>query len=217
MLQSLFEQNQAEIELSPNDKGKRRALGERPAEDFDLNGGFRDEDNKEVGLQDPGSTRSHTKAVYEVVQHGEHLQPRLRIWIGSSSSSSVVEEGKGGQAAPGVSIKLDKPDSPTETRSPLPEALESEFTEKQMLLVSRPIMAVPGQSLVWSLQRKTAPYESESPTPSDTSLELDESKQQAHPVELVKRRYVFIRMCLRRRLDNAFIACSYHRTALANS
>lgn len=181
MLQALFEQNQAQIELGPNDKGKRRAFGERPAEDFGLEHDLDD-------LDDPASTISHTKAVYEVVQHGERLQPRLRIWIGSKCDSSIVEEAEGRNTASGVSIQLDKPDSPIQTRTSLPEDLtESDFTEKEMLLVSKPIMPIPGQSLVWSLQRKALPYESESPTPSDTSFDLDETKPQAHPVELVKK------------------------------
>lgn len=200
MLQSLFEQN--ETELGPNDKGKRRAFGERPVEDFGLE---HDEDD----LNDPASTVSHTKAVYEVVQHGERLQPRLRIWVGSESESSIMEETEEGNTASRVIIQLDKPDSPTETRPAGPEDItDSYFTGREMLLVSKPIVSVPGQSLVWSLQRKAAPFESECSIPSDACCDVSETKPPAHPVGLVERRYAFYYMFSIVTATNCIAACN---------
>ena len=184
VLQSLFDQN----ELGPwsaDDKGKQRAFGERPAEDWSAAVAS----DADLDTGDPSSSHSRTKAVYEVVQDGQHLLPRLRIWVGPRNNSAYVEETEEGSARAGVDIRLDKPDSPEEQRTPLPDGLdEPEISKEELLLVSKPIVPVPGQSLVWSLQRKAIQDQFHSCASSGAAtIDLDEPNLQAHPVELVKR------------------------------
>lgn len=177
------------------DKGKQRAHDERPHEDASTGAAEASDAKSDAGpwSQDAELSHSHTntKVVYEVVQDGEHLQPRLRIWVGSCKQPAYVEETEraGSHSGTGIDIRLDKPDSPTERRSPLPEPEGSGdlgLTKEELILVSKPIVPVPGRSLVWSLQRKTEVEEMGSRFTSETNLDLDETVQ-SHPVKLVKR------------------------------
>lgn len=189
--------------LHPNDtsnasreKGKQRAIGER----------LEDSTDDETIAEPPrvGGRRSpQPKAVYELVQDGEHLEPRLRLWVGTTNEQT--EEGEPGSIdsppqspSSRVAIFLDKPESAPAT--PTIEKSESDAfnpPNEDLLLISKPIASSPGQSLVWSLQKSwkdARAIDSANDQENDWSSlsmmsESDDTLSSAgHPVELVNKK-----------------------------
>jgi len=154
-----------------NAKGKQREVGERPD----------DEGTAAQSAAEAGPSRQPTKAVYEFVQDGGRIEPRLRLWVSTASTEDEVSAagtaGGAQQDDPRVAIFLDKPESQ-------PPSPECDSRSEDLLLVSKPV-AQKGQSLVWSLQRKSSKISQSENTwegtgDSDASLETS-----AHPVELL--------------------------------
>lgn len=191
--------------LQPNDgggphdiKGKQRAAGERPIDSSD------GEDTDDPTTSPPeaevrkGVESLQPKAVYELVQDGERLEPRLRLWVGETrdyldeepTSTDVSEDGSNSR----VAIYLDKPDSTPS--SPVAESSEEGLrrstSHEELLLVSKPVTSKPGQSLVWSLQKRTKGEETEMEDAWNSLSTVNDSEDtspsaSAHPVELVKK------------------------------
>lgn len=189
--------------LQPNDgggphdiKGKQRAAGERPVDSSD------GEDTDDPTTSPPeaevrkGVESLQPKAVYELVQDGERLEPRLRLWVGETRDyldeepTSTDEDGSNSR----VAIYLDKPDSTPS--SPVAESSEEGLrrsaSHEELLLVSKPVTSKPGQSLVWSLQKRTKGEELEMEDAWNSLSTGNDSEDtspsaSAHPVELVKK------------------------------
>lgn len=191
--------------LQPNDgggphdiKGKQRAAGERPIDSSD------GEDTDDPTTSPPeaevrkGVESLQPKAVYELVQDGERLEPRLRLWVGETrdyldeepTSTDASEDGSNSR----VAIYLDKPDSTPS--SPVAESSEEGLrrstSHEELLLVSKPVTSKPGQSLVWSLQKRTKGEETEMEDAWNSLSTVNDSEDtspsaSAHPVELVKK------------------------------
>lgn len=182
MLHSLLQVNEPAIVSA--DKGKQRAVGERPSEGDNIK-------------------PSGPKAIYEVVQNGEHLQPRLRVWVGTTNASEDSHEDSDKQISPSsdsrIAIFLNKPESAPS--SPVVNDSTDDVFEppkEDLLLISRPLTTVPGKSLVWTLQRRQSvslvtdtdgedTWSAETEGFSDLAETLGPP---AHPVELVNREYV---------------------------
>lgn len=166
----------------PSDKGKQRAAGERPSEE--------------------GAAKApRPKAVYEVVNDGEHLQPRLRVWVGTAAADVNKSGGEDGQVDKSsspvsdsrVAIFLDKPDSAPS--SPIEDVFEP--PKEDLLLVSRPLTGEVGKSLIWSLQRRSSiPASNEIDKEDARSAEADGTNSNEdlvalpHPVKIVNKEYV---------------------------
>lgn len=189
--------------LQPNDgggphdiKGKQRAAGERPVDSSD------GEDTDDPTTSPPeaevrkGVESLQPKAVYELVQDGERLEPRLRLWVGETRDyldeepTSTDEDGSNSR----VAIYLDKPDSTPS--SPVAESSEEGLrrstSHEELLLVSKPVTSKPGQSLVWSLQKRTKGEDVETEDAWNSLSTVNDSEDtsasaSAHPVELVKK------------------------------
>ncbi len=139
--------------------------------------------------QRAGPSRQPTKAVYEFVQDGGRIEPRLRLWVSATSTeddvSAACTAGGAEQDDCRVAIFLDKPESQ-------PSSSECDSRSEDLLLVSKPV-AQKGQSLVWSLQKKSGHISQSENTwgslvgagDSDSSLET-----LAHPAELLCKRCV---------------------------
>lgn len=179
VLHSLLQANEPPV--VPGDKGKQRATGERLGE---------------------GSSAkpSGPKAVYEVVHNGNQLQPRLRVWVGTTNDSEHTSEEQDKPSSPSrVAIFLDKPDSTPP--SPAKDTSDDDVFDppkEDLLLVSRPLTTEPGKSLIWSLQRRPS-FSSETETDKDDAWSIESDAVNTnevfgptpHPVELVKKEYVY--------------------------
>ncbi|KLO14694.1 hypothetical protein SCHPADRAFT_826021 [Schizopora paradoxa] len=161
-----------------NGKGKERQVGERP-----------DDGGLVAQISEAGPSRQATKAVYEFVEDGGRIEPRLRLWVSTASIEDDAATASGSSVGaesdddPRVAIFLDKPES----KPPSPDS--DNVRTEELLLVSKPV-AQKGQSLVWSLQKKSGPIFGSGnawdslvgAADSDDSLET-----LAHPVELVRK------------------------------
>lgn len=150
-------------------KGKRRAFGERPGQL--VNGIIPGQDGDNGGDGRPPLR----KAVYEVVGDGEHLLPRLRILLGSS------DENDDGEAAINVH------DRPRDSDSTVNILLDP---PDEMMLVSKPIVARPGESLIWTLQNNGRAEEDMTWTNKlgDSGENHDELSSVVHPDEVLSKR-----------------------------
>ena len=133
-----------------NGKGKQRALGERPEELLTQSGTARDDWDVHPSPK--------TKAVYEVIGDGEHLRPRLRIWVRDSAIDGDDRLGQQTQNSDSngqINVLLGPPDPalPSDA-STNGESSESVNDNEDLLLVANPIVSKPGQSLIWTLQRR---------------------------------------------------------------
>lgn len=149
-----------------------------------------------------------TKVVYEVVKDGGHLQPRLRVWVGTKKNSLTVDSPTSPSSSSRVAIFLDN----SETSSPVSEVEElvsdnssmtettsEELTEsdENTLLLSKPIVAQPGKSLIWTLQKRQKDAYSCEGSESGSISEIESFKEEVrggiperlvpHPVEVVKK------------------------------
>ncbi len=104
-------------------KGKQRELGERPD----------DEGTTAQSAAEAGPSRQPTKAVYEFVQDGGRIEPRLRLWVSATSTeddvSAACTAGGAEQDDCRVAIFLDKPESQ-------PSSSECDSRSEDLLLVS---------------------------------------------------------------------------------
>lgn len=172
-------------ESPSNEKGKQRAFGERPEDIVAF-------DEQETASQLQSGDGRHgqppTKAVYEFLQDGEVIEPRLRLWVAVTSGASDETKLESAELEnetddSRVAIFLNRSDSPS---SPV-----SDTPNEDLLLVSKPVTQK-GQSLVWNLQKKPHPNLSNegdgawdslaNSNDSDDSLPLS-----VHPVELVRK------------------------------
>ena len=145
------------------------------------------------------SRRSRTKAIYEVVHDGEHIQPRLRIQV------PTLED------APDIGIADNIPDfqcsesgshfvseaqfsKPADSDTPVGKCNLQDLGEENFELFAKPLIARPGQSLIWALQTRQDNEEAQEPTAhienADESLVGDSIVEtiHTHPVEVVQRR-----------------------------
>ena len=209
VLQELLQQSQQSELNPPSDKykGKQRAFGERPEElEVDLLSPSVDKEDEHTNGHRSRSPK--TKVVYEVVKDGGHLQPRLRVWVGTKKNSLTVDSPTSPSSSSRVAIFLDN----SETSSPVSEVEElvsdnssmtettsEELTEsdENTLLLSKPIVAQPGKSLIWTLQKRQKDAYSCEGSESGSISEIESFKEEVkggiperlvpHPVEVVKK------------------------------
>ncbi|KAH8116989.1 SPX domain-containing protein [Phellopilus nigrolimitatus] len=191
VLHSILQSNDAAS--SSTNKGKQRAFGERPGELSSGEVSVEELSGSSIGK----SSRPSTRAIYEVVHNGDRLEPRLRLWVGTTSNAEEEDMGNHPRSPLSnsrVAIYLDKPES--KPPSPVVENSHSDIfdaPEDDLLLVSKPLVAKPGQSLIWSLQkRRKVGVIGEPPTDPDEATEEgnevdDVPPPIVHPVELVKK------------------------------
>ncbi|EJD02279.1 uncharacterized protein FOMMEDRAFT_168777 [Fomitiporia mediterranea MF3/22] len=192
VLQNILQKNDT---ASGSAKGKQRAFGERPEEIVNVG----DQDDGVADLSRPQTT----KAIYEVIHDGEHLQPRLRVWVGrqkdtdsgNRAGDNVDDSPRSPASAARVTILLDAPESlsssPVDAVASSQEINSDYVGNRELLLVAKPIVARPRQSLIWTLQKQAEIEETEeAATPELPSTEGQESNVPipvVHPVELVRR------------------------------
>ena len=180
-------------------KGKQRAVGERPLDDALAS--QNDTAETSDSTEDEGdrnrarSPSASSKAIYEFVRDGERIEPRLRLWVATTSNDPIDSSPglQNGDTSSHVAIFLDKPESTPS--SPTIEEPSSNYFEKDkedLLLVSKPLDSQPGQSLVWSLQKRSRGISDSSAQNSDEWKSLGSTGESeetllpaAHPVELV--------------------------------
>ena len=201
VLHSLLQPKDAESSRSI--KGKERAAGERPFESSE------GEDTDDPSTSSPNELQEQRsaetpqpKAVYELVQDGERLEPRLRLWVGETRDhfDEEIITADEDELDSRVAIYLDNPDSAPS--SPIVERSESgpgrSKSHEDLLLVSKPVTSNPGQSLVWSLQRPPrhgdAEQESSEEVWKSLGSKMDVEEIAPHPVELVKRQYAIVHL-----------------------
>ncbi|KAL5529600.1 hypothetical protein ACEPAG_5585 [Sanghuangporus baumii] len=185
VLQTLLQSDEATFSNGNAGKGKQRAFGERSGElisDFTA-------DPYDVSST---SRPARTKAVYEVVHDGEHINPRLRIRVGTPNledGTNADVDGDGVRqnlpASLPVDILVDAPDCVT---------IDGEYDaqENDLMLALKPIVARPEQSLIWTLQKRTNNTELGNVAPLDAGKgdgsEIDVVRPEAHRVKSVRRR-----------------------------
>ncbi|KAL5511264.1 hypothetical protein ACEPAH_4479 [Sanghuangporus vaninii] len=181
VLQTLLQTDEATFSDGSAGKGKERAFGERSGELISC--GFTT-DPHDVS---PTPRSARTKAVYEVVHDGEHIHPRLRIQVGTPNPEDGTDADVDGDdlpANPPVDILVDAPNC-------VPTDGEYDTQEEDLMLVVKPIIARPDQSLIWTLQKRTNSTAFENVAPLDAGKrddgEIDVSRSEAHPGEIVRR------------------------------
>ena len=189
VLQTLLRSDEATIFSSVtgagSNKGKERAFGERSGEFISSEIPLTDDDRHDVS---PGPRSPRTKAVYEVVRDGEHIHPRLRIQV-ATPESPREEDGAGadaGDVSAPVNIFVNALDS-----APVDEGHAYAVEDKDLMLVTRPIIARPGQSLIWTLQRRTLDIQTEGDiiplAHGGDDTRVGAVPPYAHPIEIVRR------------------------------
>ncbi|KAL5489925.1 hypothetical protein ACEPAI_4757 [Sanghuangporus weigelae] len=185
VLQTLLQPDESTFSSGSAGKGKQRAFGERSGEL--ISSGFTT-DPHDVS---PTLRSARTKAVYEVVHDGDHIHPRLRIRVGTPNSEDSTNADVDGDdvrqnlpASPPVDILVDAPDC-------VPIDGEYDAQEKDLMLVLKPIIVRPEQSLIWTLQKRTNNTELGNVDPLDAGKGdgsgIDMVRPEAHPVESVRR------------------------------
>ncbi|KAI5116690.1 hypothetical protein M0805_007511 [Coniferiporia weirii] len=154
---------------SSSEKGKQRAFGERPDELSTKELSVKGLSSSSSGSE--GSPLPSSKAIYEVVQDGDILQPRLRIRVGTAHNS-----GTGQQHMSSTPNLMDMEPEPRPSSSVVEEPSNSTHDGPEDLpLITKPLTAELGRSLIWSLQKKPGSgLTGEGPTDIDDTRSFEE-------------------------------------------